>query len=305
MFRMTTPHFPAPGDCALLVVSCDPYADLWPPFFALLRRHWPDCPFPVYLGTGENGPPPDGIAVLRSAGGKDWSRCVRDYLDALPQPYVLMMLDDFFLRRTVATGDVLRCLRFAMAQQALQVRLIPRPRPTTHLPEEALVGACAPGSPYRLSTQAAIWDRKKLRDLLVENESIWEFEHNGNRRADAWPDGFYSVWRPVLPYEGWLAHHVVEKGKWLPHEKWFFGRQGIGCDFSRRGTLPARQLLAYHLSQGLDHLLDVFGWKTKKRIKARLRRWLAPLFRQQMARMAGVAPFARPAPPTPRVPGGK
>src|SRR4051794_37784312 len=127
---MAKPDCPLPAACALLVVSCDPYADLWPPFFALLRRHWADCPFPVYLGTGENSRPPEGVAVLRSAGGKDWSRCMRDYLDALPQPYVLVMLDDFFLRRAVSNADVVACLRFAEANQATQVRLIPRPKPT-------------------------------------------------------------------------------------------------------------------------------------------------------------------------------
>ena len=35
----------------LLVPSCDRYADLWPTFFALLRRQWPDCPFRVVLGS--------------------------------------------------------------------------------------------------------------------------------------------------------------------------------------------------------------------------------------------------------------
>lgn len=39
------------ADVAVVVASCDAYADLWEPFFRLFRRYWPDCPYPVYLGS--------------------------------------------------------------------------------------------------------------------------------------------------------------------------------------------------------------------------------------------------------------
>src|SRR5580693_7705583 len=94
-------------DCALLVMSCDAYADLWKPFFTLLHRHWPDCPLPVYLGTGQLGCDDPSVTVLHSDGGRDWSQCARDYLDQLPHTHVLMMLDDFLLRQDVPTDKVL------------------------------------------------------------------------------------------------------------------------------------------------------------------------------------------------------
>lgn len=263
-------------DCALLVLSCDAYADLWPPFFTLLRRYWPDCPFPIYLGTGEASPAPAGVIVLCSDGGKDWSRCLLNYLDALPQSHVLLMLDDFFLRDPVLNEEILYCLRFAQIRKAIQLRLIPRPKPTDRLTNEKNIGISTPGSPYRLSTQAAIWDRRELRALLRENESIWEFEHNGNTRATALLSGFYSVWRPVLPYQGLLAHHVIQKGQWLPHEKWIFSRQNIGCDFSLRSTLSWRQTVFYHLVVMIDGLLEILPWRGKARIKRFLKYILRP-----------------------------
>jgi len=39
------------ANCSILIPSCDKYSDLWRPFFTLFWRHWPDCPFPVYLGS--------------------------------------------------------------------------------------------------------------------------------------------------------------------------------------------------------------------------------------------------------------
>jgi hypothetical protein len=270
-------------------MSCGAYQDLWSPFFTLLDRHWPLCPFAVYLGAEEKGWENPNVRILNAeAGGRDqWSRQLIHYLQQLPCPYVLMMLDDFFLRSAVATSDVLHCLEFAQRRQAIQTRLVPRPAPTNRLPGEALIGECAPGLPYRLSTQAAIWNRVGLIELLRPRESIWEFEHNGNRRALALPHGFYSVWRPVLPYQGILAHHVIEKGKWLPHERWIFGRLRIGCDFTRRGTLSWGQTILYHAAQMLGRVLDILPWRTRTKVKSTIKRVLGPLLKKQIARMGG------------------
>lgn len=289
------PHVSRPDDCALLVVSCDAYADLWPPFFTLLRRYWPDCPFPVYLGTGEIALAPAGVIVLRSSAGKNWSGCMRDYLDTLPHPYVLMILDDFFLREPVSTAGIIDCLDFARRNAALQVRLVPRPKPTGRLPDHDNIGPCGAGTPYRLSTQAAIWDRRKLRSLLGENESIWEFEIYGNERANVLAEGFYSVRQPVLPYEGRLAHHVVEKGKWLPHEKWIFGRQEIGCDFSRRSTLSWSYTFFYHAVQATNGLLSSLPLAWGEWLKPRLKSAFGPLLGAHFSRLRGI-----PARPTER-----
>ena len=273
------------NDCALLVLSCDPYADLWPPFFALFHRYWPDCPFKIYLGAGKSSVAPSSIHLLRSSADRDWSQCTLDYLNALDQKYVLIMLDDFFLRRPVPTSEILQCLELARILAATQLRLIPRPGPTDRLPTEFNIGSCAPGSPYRLSTQAAIWDRVKLKNLLRVGESIWEFEHNANHRATQQPDGFFSVRRAVLPYEGFWGHHVIEKGKWLPHEKRIFATLNIGCDFSKRGTLPWGQTAFNQLAQTVNHLLGVFPWRAQIQVKRSLKFLLRPIIGKAVERL--------------------
>jgi hypothetical protein len=253
-------------DCSLLVMSCDAYDDLWGPYFALLDRHWPDCPFPIYLGAEEKMWCDPKICSLKSsAGGRNWSGRLIDYLKQLPHTYVLLMLDDFFLRRRVSNDSVFQCVAFAHEHHATQVRLVPRPRPTNRLLGHSHFGESAPGSRYRLSTQAAIWNRTNLLALLRPGESIWDFEHQGNSRIAVVAHGFYSVWQPMLPYEGFFAHHVVEKGKWFPHEKWIFARQGIGCDFSRRGTLPWGQMASYHLAHLVLRLLETLPWQLQVR----------------------------------------
>lgn len=271
----------------MLVASCDAYSDLWRPFFELRRRHWPDCPFPIYLGAGSLDCGEAGVRTLHSTAGKNWSACMIDYLRLIATPYVLIMLDDFFLRRPVRTDQILYCLNFAQRTDAVQVRLIPRPGPSNRLPGEKLIGECVAGLPYRLDMQAAIWDRLSLSKLLTPGESIWEFEHKGNERALDIPHGLYSVWRSALPYDGILAHHVVEKGLWLVHEKWIFGQKNLGCDFSRRGTLPPFQTLLYHAAQLLDLLLSVLPWKIKLTVKKRIKFLIGIFAPREIRRMSG------------------
>lgn len=269
------------------MLSCDAYDDLWPPFFSLLTKHWPDCPFQVYLGTERKTYYGNyGLTTLHShVDRRDWSGLLIDYLGQISNERVLIMLEDFFMRSRVATDEVMRCLQFSQIHKAVQTRLIPRPPPTTRMAGEDLIGECELGSPYRLCAQAAIWDRRALRDLLRPGESIWQFEREGNKRASMQNSGFYSVWRSVLPYEGLFAHHVVEKGKWLPFEKWIFGRQEIGCDFGKRATLPWRQVFFYYLARGVDQILDVFPWRAKAWMKRCLKALLRPFFRRSLERL--------------------
>ncbi len=262
--------------CALLVSSCDAYSDLWTPYFTLLDRYWKNCPYKVYLGTGDGTFADPKITVLHSDGGRDWSKCMLDYLAAIPDDYVIVVLDDFFLRKPVRQDEIEHCLRFARDHQATQVRLMPRPGPTDKIPSEKLIGACRVGSPFRASTQGAIWDRRKLAALLRQGESIWEFELHGNTRANAAADGYYSTWKSVLPYRGWFAHHVVEKGTWLLHEKWIWQRRNVGADFTKRRTMNLAENIDYQAVVVIYHGMNFLPWGLKRGLLKTLRFGLRP-----------------------------
>ena len=45
------PHPVAADDVAILVPSFDGYRDVWEPFFRCFFKFWPDCPYPVVLGS--------------------------------------------------------------------------------------------------------------------------------------------------------------------------------------------------------------------------------------------------------------
>jgi hypothetical protein len=227
--------------CSVLVLSCDAYADLWRPFFTLFWRYWPQCPFRVYLGANSTSYDDARVVSLRG-GDREWSDRVIAHLRQIETPYVILMLEDFFLKRSVSTERILGLLEIARSRRANLVRLIPRPRPNSKCGAQGEVGQIAPGESWRVSTQAAIWSRHALLSLLRPGETIWQFEVNGTERSAAsLQDGFYGVWKSVMPYD----HHVVERGKWFRNEARRYRSEDIGCDFSARQVMTRREMLRW------------------------------------------------------------
>lgn len=219
---------------AIYIPSCDAYSDLWDPFFELLWRHWPDCPFKIYLGSNTQEFADARVVTLKSDKGLVWADRCLDHLGQISEPVVLLWLEDFFLRRRVDTSLLLMAVRDFTCLDARVFRLVSRPAPRQLLTGK-YYGELEVGAAYRISTQAALWSKEFLKSMIVAGESIWQFEIKGSRRSDRFGTGFYGVDKDLLPYR----HHVVERGRWFPWEAWYFGRMNIGCDFSRRAIMPA------------------------------------------------------------------
>lgn len=221
---------PAPS-CAVLVISSDGYRDLWRPFFTLFWRYWPDCPFPVYLGTNRAQYDEPRVTTL-AAGADPWSKQLRLCLNRIDDEYVLLLLEDYFLNKPVSSAAIIEHLKLLHALRGTVLRLYPKPGPDLPVPGRAGVGRIHPRARYRISTQAALWSRIELLSLLEDEESPWDFERNGTTRSQAKPEGFYAACKPALSYR-----HVVERGRWFRSAARYYERQQIGCDFQARPVM--------------------------------------------------------------------
>jgi hypothetical protein len=251
-------------NCAILVPSCDLYSDLWTPFFTLFFRNWPDCPYKIYLGSNTLDFGDSRVVVLKSGHGAKWADRTLDHLGQIKEPFVLLWLEDFFMRSKVDNKLVTRIYSEFCDREANMFRLVRRPGPTS-LIANANFGVIKPGAPYRVSTQAAFWRKEILMKLINPGESIWQFEHYGSLRSHIYPSGFYAVVRDVVTYK----HHVVERGQWFPWEAWYFGRMKIGCDFSRRKIMPLGMTIQWTLRKatsvfGLNYLWKIFRRSAEK-----------------------------------------
>ena len=168
--------------------SCDNYSDLWDPFFTQLRKYWTDFDYPVYICTESKSFKFNGIDIhcpLQVAKTNTWSQNLLEILDYTDTEFVIFMLDDFWLKSPVNTSLLEKC-KFIIEQEKNMGFLC-------LIQQKASVYACdinheeivhMPKNQYfRITTQAGIWRKKYLQQILRKHESAWQFEWFGSKRS--------------------------------------------------------------------------------------------------------------------------
>ncbi len=191
---------------AILVVSCDNYSDVWPPFFELYLRFWPDCPFNTYLVSNMKEFSAHGVKTLPVGEDISWSDNLKNALTLIREQYVLVWIDDLFLLQQVDTSLVQEVVNEFIAKDGNYLRLNPTVR--ADLPFNRYFGVVSAGTIYRTSTVMSLWKKTVLSDLLVAGESAWDFEVMGTVRSDKL-NGFYATWQNMFN----VLNGVI-KGKW-------------------------------------------------------------------------------------------
>ena len=221
------------SDTAILVASCDRYSDLWGPFFGVLAKRWPDCPLPIHLGANHKTCSAEGVTTICIGDDETWAIGVRRMLEGIDATRVILLLEDFLLTGPVDTARVIELAELAAERKLTCLRLAPMPAPTEPLADLPGLGVIPPGSPYRISTQAAIWDKAALLDLLKEPFSAWDFERIGTILSDRLAgEGIWGSYEPVIPY-----HHGVERGKWMKVGLDICREVGVEVDLAARGRM--------------------------------------------------------------------
>lgn len=236
----------------ILVISCDRYADLWGPFFTLFWKRWPDCQYPVYLGTNYRTYPDPRVTSITIGEDISWSANVVRMVEHLNADYVLLFLEDFLIQRTVNTGAVDRLVRIARERQLGCLRLaaklplaFPPSHPSDDFPD---LGVIAPGEPSRVSVQVAIWQINTLRRLLVPGLSAWEFETVGTQMSKYMSELFWATYEPAIVYT-----QAVEKGKWKPEGLAVCGEAGVEVDLDAREVFGEAELRRHYLDAGVRY----------------------------------------------------
>ena len=245
------------SDCTVLVCSCDKYVDVLGPFAQLWRRFWPDCPFETVLVTETLAP--DGFDRVVLAGrGRPWCENLCMALKEIATPYVLMLMDDYYLGSPVDSGLVLRRLAEAKKFGAASLRLNPvppglRPWPGSDLLEMPKDAA------YCVTCQTSIWNREFLLGLAARNKSAWEFERHGSFMVG-------GEKRPLLvaPTKEFPFVDAVHKGYWEKFGLAVCRDNGIDMSGTKRTLPPVR----IRLVEGLKSLVfRMFPWNWIVRVQ--------------------------------------
>jgi hypothetical protein len=244
---------------AVLVLSCDKYSDLWPTFFALFERFWPDCPYDIYLQTNflvfqES----KNVKSLKIGVDKTWSDGLKKSLMNLTKyEYVLILLEDMFLSAIIDDKKLKLITEQFINMDGNFITLINEPKPDK--PINKHFGIISKNAMYRSTTTAALWKKSVLLDLLVDTESAWQFEKVGSSRSDKY-EGFYSVNQDLFKFV-----HGVIKGKWTRKAKRDLQKLNVNL-YSKRETfslLAEIKLWSYIRIRKVVLMLVPFGLRRK------------------------------------------
>ena len=224
-------------DCAVLVASCDKYADLLHPFSILWKKYWPDCPFETVLVTESQ--PADDLCfdrIVSCGPGGNWCSRLVAALNLIQTRYVILLCDDYYLDSPVDTALILKRLDQAMRFDAVDLRMIPNP--VTKIPYKEDLREYRKNTAYCIATQAGIWNREFLQKLATGKASIWEFERYGSF-------DLAGETRPILgtSTKEFPFLDAVHKGCWEPWGVKVLKDNGIDYDFSKRGLPPFKTRL--------------------------------------------------------------
>lgn len=239
-------------NCAFLLSTCDSYEDTWDPFFRLLGKYWPTLPMKVYLNTETKSYVPSvklpfSVTACNTSAGIPWGQRLMTVLDRIPEEYVFLMLDDFFVRSPVREeyfGELIRRMEADPEIASIQLRAARLEQEGKHAGKDGsgLVLSEIGRDGWKTHFVPTIWRKSVLRKWLRKQESIWGFELYGSQRARIWryKEKVLAADAPVIFDYLWVnGCSVIVNGKWLqaPEVDAFFRKNGIDIDLSLRGRI--------------------------------------------------------------------
>ena len=225
-------------ELTVLEASCDAYRDVEMPFVRLFRKYWSDCPFELVLvSETERRQMLDAFSfdrVVATGFGKNWCRMLVEALEKIDTPYVLMLMNDYFLDAPVDTGVIKRRIGQAIEFDVANLRLNPNPSGRFRWRDTDLL-EYPKNTAYCVTCQTGIWNRKYLLDLAARNKSAWEFERYGSFMVG-------DEKRPLLvtPEKEFPFVDAVHKGCWEKFGVEVCRDNGIELDFSVRALPPLK-----------------------------------------------------------------
>ncbi len=219
----------------LAVISCWKYRDAWHPFFALLERFWPSCPYELWLLTDrEDDSRLAGHDVRVWTASGSWCAILKSFADHCGDEPILLMQEDFFISVSVHQERIQAGLDELIIHDAGCVRVCPMPGAESDY-GHGQYGSIPRGAQYRISCQAAIWNARYLSMIATHAAGTPEhFEIEGTLLSNGLSQPVLAWKRDVKPWPIDYICSAISRGQWDPNAKRLCDEQGIIADWSMR-----------------------------------------------------------------------
>lgn len=224
---------------AIVVQSCDKYDDLWDGFYTLFFKYWKNCSYPIYHITETKTCAFPGVTTINTKEVSKWSDMLKNGLEKVNEDYVLYLLEDYFLIKPVDENRIEKAVEILQKENAACLRLVPVPGPDKNFKDYTDIGEISKNAAYSLSTQASIWNKSILHNIILPNETGWEFECNGSLRVKETSEVFLGVKAHSKTVETGNYPYTycctaVYKGKWMREAVELCKKENITIDKNKR-----------------------------------------------------------------------
>ncbi|TDO19020.1 hypothetical protein [Pedobacter duraquae] len=243
---------------AILVNTTDSFEDCWLPFFTLFKKYWPNYQGKIYLNTETKVFTFPGLDIVSIQNDKinkgyrpSWSECLKRALDFIPNEVVLYLQEDYFLKEEV-NNDVVEEFGEMIRKTPIDV---------IHLIDACSNGPFLKSEEYpnllefsqkasdRISCQAALWKKDVLKYYLLDDESGWQFETYGTKRAHFVKHKIFKINKDFFGFQRNQAVPYVLTGvilgRWKRDVVSLFDEHNLVVDFSKRGFHEPRVPLSF------------------------------------------------------------
>lgn len=198
-------------EISIVVLSCDKNSFLWDGFFTLLDKYWTLHPQRIVLSTESLQYTYKNVVISNSRStNEDWSTRLFHAICDANSEYVIIMLDDFFIKDMVAESKIEKYFDIIRKDSRIAaISLEPQPGcKTGRYASEEIVKRRRIAS-YRINAQPTIWRSNYLIKILRKGESPWQFEVSGTFRSFFEKGELYAVATgdsSIIPTDkGWLV----------------------------------------------------------------------------------------------------
>ncbi len=202
----------------IFVSSSDAYSDLWPIFFDLFKKYWPEYKGKIFLNTEDKIYTHPDFNIISTQVGKQKSFGItfRKGLDLIPNDNVLLIMIDYIFMGKVNSTKIDEYFDFFIKKKLDTLCLAHQGYPNTlQTNNKELVMVHAPAPYIMFSYQIAFWRKTMLYEMALPHENPWTSEWFGTKRAEKMKIKLASIsdqkYNPI-PYN--LAG-CLHKGKWL------------------------------------------------------------------------------------------
>lgn len=236
-------------DLTVLIIGFDGYKDVWDHDIELMNKYWPNRP-KTYLANSELKPDYSNVEIVNAGPNSEWSKKVQVALEKIETPYVMLLLEDFFISDYVDNNQINRAMDLVEREKIkfyqLHVQLI---RQTWEKGKayngDKRVLIVPSDKKYGINLQAAIWNKAYLQEVVgTGNYNAWEFEVNqlGTKNYNADRIEYLIDTRNMLN----ITHGIVQS-QYLRSAKRKLKKLGIIIPESERKQLSVRADFKYVL----------------------------------------------------------